>query len=293
MKLFAIRAVMRVFSWIPPRVAEFIAPPVAAVLWYLSPRKRRVTRLNLRAVYPDMNSAQRNKIGRSSMTHYIRGVFEAGMLWYWPLEKVYRFFDEGQGMEYLADAVDNDEGLIVAAPHCGSWEMLNLFLHRYDKAAILYKPSKHSDIDEMLLEKRRRGGAQMVPATGSGIRTMFKLLKTGHKVALLPDQEPTRGDGQFAPFFGVEALTGVLLPRMAQRTGVKVIFAVCERRKGGRYCVHLFNTDKSIYSENMREALTTANRGIEQCINLDTEQYLWAYKRFRNRPDGEKSFYKR
>ena len=46
--------------------------------------------------------------------------------------------------------------------------------------------------------------------------------------ALLPDQEPTGGSGEFAPFFGIEARTGVLLPRMAQRTGAPVIFAVCE-----------------------------------------------------------------
>ena len=293
MKQFLIRALMRVFSWVPPRAAEFIAPPLAAILWYLSPRKRRVTRLNLRAVYPEMDSAQRNRIGRASMTHYVRGVFEAGMLWYWPLEKLYGYFDEVQGMEFLAEMESNKEGLIVAAPHCGSWEMLNLSLHQYAKAAILYKPGRHADIDEMLLEKRNRGGAEMVPATGSGIRKMFKLLKSGYFVALLPDQEPTRGEGQFAPFFGVEALTGVLLPRMAQRTGAKVVFAVCERRKGGRYRVHMFKSEDSIYGENMREALTAVNQGIEKCIEVDSDQYLWAYKRFRNRPEGEKPFYKR
>jgi len=43
----------------------------------------------------------------------------------------------------------------------------------------------------------------------------------------------------------------------------------------------------------MREALTEVNRCIERCIEVDTEQYLWAYKRFRNRPKGEPSFYKR
>ena len=80
---------------------------------------------------------------------------------------------------------------------------------------------------------------------------------------------------------------------MAQRTGAPVVFAVCERRKNGRYCVHLFKTNPSIYSENMREALTEVNRGIEQCIEVDTAQYLWAYKRFRNRPEGEESFYKK
>ena len=81
MKLLAIRAVMRIFSWITPRAAEFIAPMLAAIVWYSVPRLRRVTRLNLKAVYPDMDASQRKKIGRESMTNYVRGIFEAGMLW--------------------------------------------------------------------------------------------------------------------------------------------------------------------------------------------------------------------
>ena len=293
MKLLAIRAVMRLFSWITPRAAKYLAPPLAAVVWYSVPRLRRVTRLNLKAAYPEMDAKQRKKIGRASMTHYVKGIFEAGMLWHWPLERLYGLFDEVQGMEQVDELISLGKGLIVAAPHYGSWEMLNLYLHSKGEAAILYKPSKHPDIDALLTEKRARAGAEMVAATGKGLRRMYQLLKEGYFVALLPDQEPTGGGGQFAPFFGIEALTGVLLPRMAQRTGAPVVFAVCERRKGGRYCVHLFATDPSIYSEDMREALTEVNRRIEQCIEVDREQYLWAYKRFRNRPEGEKSFYKR
>jgi KDO2-lipid IV(A) lauroyltransferase len=293
MKLLAIRAVMRMFSWITPRAAQYLAPPLAAVVWYAVPRLRRVTRLNLRAVYPQMNAQRRKKIARASMTHYVRGIFEAGMLWYWPLERMYALFDEVRGMEQVEELISAGKGLIVAVPHYGSWEMLNLFLHSKGKAAVLYKPSKHPDLDAMLQEKRARAGAEMVPATGQGLRRMYKLLKEGGFVALLPDQEPTGGGGQFAPFFGIEALTGVLLPRMAQRTGAPVVFAVCERRKGGRYQVHLFKSEESIYSGDMREALTAVNHGIEQCIEVDTEQYLWAYKRFRNRPEGERSFYKR
>lgn len=293
MKLFALRLAMRLFSWIPPRLAEFIAPPLAAVLWMASPRKRRVTRLNLRAVYPDMGPKRRRKIGRNSMTHYVRGVFEAGMLWHWPVERVLAYFDEPVGQEALDAAINDGKGLILAAPHSGAWEILNLYLTRYAMGAVLYKPGRLPEIDAALLEKRRRGGSQMVPATPAGLRTLFKLLKAGQSVALLPDQEPTRGEGQFAPFFGVEALTGVLLPRMARRAGVPVFFAVCVRCEKGRYRVHLFKADEAIHSADMRVALTAVNQGIEQCVAVDTEQYLWAYKRFRNRPHGEPPFYKR
>jgi KDO2-lipid IV(A) lauroyltransferase len=293
MKLFLISVAMRVFSWFSPRAAEYFTPLLAALVWYSVPRLRRTTRINLATVYPGLSPEERNKIARASMTNYARGIFEAGMLWHWPLDKVFKLFDEAEGFEFVEEAMALGKGLIVAAPHYGSWEMLNLYLHSKGEAAILYKPSKFPEIDAILTDKRRRGGAEMVPATVTGIRRMFSLLKKGFYVALLPDQEPTGGSGEFAPFFGIEARTGVLLPRMAQRTGAPVIFAVCERRKGGRYCVHLFKPDESIYSENMREALTAANQSIEQCISVNPEQYLWAYKRFRNRPEGEPSLYKR
>ncbi len=292
MKLLAIRMVMRLFSWITPRAAEFIAPPVAAVLWHLSPRKRRVTDRNLRAVYPNLEADQLKKVARASMIHYVRGVFEAGMLWHWRLDRIFSYFDESADLELFREAEQGGKGVILAGGHCGAWELLGLFMQQYLNGAILYKPGRHPDIEAMLLEKRRRGGTKLVPATGAGLRVMFKLLKAGHSVALVPDQEPTLGEGQFAPFYGIETFTGVLLPRLAQRTGAPVLFATCERRKGGRYRVHLFKADEATCSSDMRTALTAVNQGIEQCIEVDTAQNLWAYKRFRHRPPGEQPFYK-
>jgi len=291
-KLLAIKVVMRIFSWITPRAAEFIAPPVAAVLWFLSPRKRRVTRLNLRAAYPDLDSRSRNEIGRASMVHYVRGVFEAGILWHWPLEEVWQCFDEPQGLEHFHAARQAGKGVILAAPHSGSWELLGLYVQQELDYTILYKPGRHADVEELLLEKRRRGGAKLVPANSAGLRVLYRMIKAGGMVGILPDQEPTQGDGEFAPFLGTETLTGVLLPRIAQRTGAAVVFVVCTRRKKGRYCVHYLKADTDISSKDIRVALTALNEGIERTIEVDTRQYLWAYKRFRNRPEGESPFYK-
>lgn len=292
MKMLLISLLMRGFSWITPRVGEVIAPPIAGVLWYLSPRKRRVTRLNLSAVYPNIDAVQLNKIARASMTHYVRGVFEAGMLWHWPLARIFDCFDATQGLEHYRAAQRAGAGVIIAGGHCGSWELAGLYMQQELKGSVLYKPGRHPDFEAMLVQKRSRGGAEFVPTTGAGLRTMFKHLKTGQTVGMVADQEPSLGEGQFAPFYGIETLTGVLLPRMARRTDARVVFVVCERRKKGRYCMHMFKADEAIYSTDKRAAVRAVNHGIEQTIAVDPEQYLWAYKRFRNRPDGKKSFYR-
>jgi KDO2-lipid IV(A) lauroyltransferase len=284
---------MRIFSWLTPAAAEIVAPPLAALLWYLSPRKRRVTRINLRAAFPAMDAGERNRVARASMTHYVRGVLEAGMLWHWPLDRIYKCIDEGQGMDLYLEAARSESGMIFVGLHCGAWELLGLYIQQHLKGATLYKSGRFKGIDEMLVEKRQRGGSQLVPASGAGLRTIFKLLKTGHAITMVPDQEPSLGEGQFAPFYGIETLTAVLLPRMARRTRVPVIFGVCERCKGGRYRVNFFKADESIYDADMRTAVTAVNHGFEQCIDVAVEQYLWAYKRFRSQPGGDRSFYKR
>lgn len=283
---------MRIFSWITPRAAEFIAPPVAAVLWFLSPQKRRVTRLNLRVAYPDMDVKQSNHIARASMVHYVRGVFEAGILWHWPLEKVWACFDEPRGLEHLLAAQQAGRGVIVAVPHSGSWELLSLYSQQHLECTILYKAGRHADIEALLLEKRRRGGANLVPANGAGLRVLYRKIKMGGTIGILPDQEPTRGHGEFAPFFGIETLTGVLLPRIAHRTGAITVFAVCIRCPKGRFRIHYLKADPAVTSPDMRLALTALNEGVERTVEVDSAQYLWAYKRFRNRPDGQRSIYK-
>ena len=293
MKLWFIRVVMRMLSWITPRVSEIVAPPIAFLVWHLSSRLRRVTVINLSIVFPDLDATARYEMARASMVHYVRGVLEAGMLWNWPIDRIFDQFDETVGLELFQQAKTDGRGIILAGVHSGSWELLGLYMQKHFNGSILYKPGKHADIEEMLLEKRRRSGAVLVPASPSGLRTMFARLKRGETVALVPDQEPTLGEGQFAPFYGAEALTGVLLPRMASRFNALVLFAVCTRVKGGRYRVHIFKADENIYDSKKRVAVTAVNRGIEQCINVVPEQNLWAYKRFRNRPEGEQSVYKK
>lgn len=283
---------MRLFSWVTPTSAIWIAPPVAAMLWWLSPRKRRVTRINLKAVYPDLSADERDKIARASMVHYVRGVFEAGMLWHWPIERITQYFDEPVGIQLLEAARKSGKGVVIAVPHSGSWEMLSLHVQHDIDYTILYKPSRFPDLDNLLLSKRRRQGAKLVPATPSGLRAFYKVVKAGNPVGILPDQEPTQGDGVFAPFYGIETLTGVLVPRIVQTTGATVLFAVCLRLDNGRYQPHVLAADEAIYSSDMRTALTALNKGIKNIIELDTTQYLWAYKRFRNRPAGEPKFYK-
>ena len=55
----------------------------------------------------------------------------------------------------------------------------------------------------------------------------------------------------FAPFFGVPALTMVLLSRLARSTGATVLFAFAERLpRGGGFCLHFLEAPPGSPTKN-------------------------------------------
>jgi KDO2-lipid IV(A) lauroyltransferase len=55
--------------------------------------------------------------------------------------------------------------------------------------------------------------------------------------------------------------------------------------------MHFLPADDEIYSPDPETSLTALNRGVERVIEIDPPQYLWAYTRFRTRPEGEPPIY--
>jgi len=199
--------------------------------------------------------------------------------------------DDVEGGDLLRQAIASGRGVLVLAPHFGAWEYLGLYLQTLFDMAILYKPPAHPGLDKALLQMRSRAGGKMLPATVTGLRQLFAHIRAAKVAAMLPDQQPSSGQGQFAPFFGVPALTGVLAPRLVRKTGCTALFFACERLDNGHYCIHVMPADEAICSSDMDAALLAINRGVEKCIAIDPAQYLWSYKRFRSRRDGDPPIY--
>jgi KDO2-lipid IV(A) lauroyltransferase len=109
-------------------------------------------------------------------------------------------------------------------------------------------------------------------------------------VGILPDQQPKGGDGVFAPFFGVEALTMTLLPRLAARTGATVLYAYCERidapGAAPAFALRIEAAPDGIASDDAAEGARALNAGVERIARRDPAQYQWTYKRYKRRPPG-------
>lgn len=286
-----VKLLLWLLSLLPGPAPYAIARRLATLWAWLSPDKRRVARINLRRCYPGMGEAEREKLVHDSFIHYICTVLETGRNWFWDTDRLQALCDGIVNEELLLRELHSGKGLVVLAPHFGAWEYLGMYLQSFPDIAILYKPPGHPGLEKALLAKRERGGANMLAANAAGLRKLYAHVRAGKGAGVLPDQQPSKGQGRFAPFFGIPALTAVLSPRLIKATGCRVLMCVCERLPQGRYRVHMLPADEAVYSEDLDEALAGVNRGVERCIDIDIAQYLWSYRRFRAQPEGEPPFY--
>ena len=258
---------------------------------HLSPTKRHTAERNLERCYPDLNPEERDALVRESFVHYLCSILETGHNWYWPLERLQSRCVGIVNEELIEESLATGRGVVALAPHFGAWEYLGMYLQLLPEIAILYKPPASPKLEKALVEKRRRGGANLIPANASGLRQLYAHIQAGNGAGILPDQQPSGGKGRFVPFFGIPTLTAVLVPRLVQKTQCVVVLIACERLPGGYYRVHFMKADEEVYSSDLDTSLAAVNEGVERCIAIDPAQYLWSYKRFKTRPEGEPAFY--
>ena len=275
---------MGLIALLPLRIAHGLGWLIGYLIIKIPNKQRRNALINIQLCYPDLSGEEAVAFRDRSLLEYGKTYAEIAYLWKRPVKKVLSLVTRTSGLELLERK--DGRGVIVLSPHLGAWEMAGLYLSSLGPTTTLYKPQPLGD--SLVREARARGGAELVPTDQHGIRRLLQALRQGAYLGILPDQEPKADRGSvFAPFFGVPAFTMLLINRLARKTGARVVFLFAERLPRGKgYSLHCLPASKEIDSDNDVEAATALNLGVEQCVRICPQQYVWAYKRFRSRPDG-------
>lgn len=253
-------------------------------------RNRSVAQTNLRLCFPEMEPPQREALLAAHLDQTGQGLTELAWLWRRPAAQLMSLIVEVRGEEVLRDALDRGRGVLLIAPHLGSWELLCQYLAGVHATTVLYREPRDPTLEAILNRGRGRFGVKLVRAGAAGVRELLKRLRAGDIVGILPDQQPKRGQGEFAPFFGIPALTGVLVPRLARRTDSPAVFAFAERLPQG-YRLHFTRGDPRLTDANAVIACSALNAQVEDLVRRAPAQYQWGYKRFSIRPAGEPAVY--
>jgi len=283
---------LRLISIVPLRLLMVAGATLGSLLYRIPNRRIRLARRNIELCFPDLEPVRREILARDSMRSIGQTFLEFGWIWYRKPERIFSLIRNIHGLELFQQACEAGQGVLLAVPHLGSWELIGQYLPSQIESVAMYKRPGNPGVEHVIVRGRQRTGLKLIPADGKGVRKVFQAIRRGHLVIILPDQQPKEGQGQFAPFFGIEALTMVLLSRLAQKTACKVLFAWIERLPGGAgYDLHFSAAPAQISDPDLRISVTALNQGVEQCVRQCPAQYQWSYKRFGIRPDGEPQLY--
>lgn len=292
MRVLFTRLLLRLGWILPLRVSHALGAAAGWLGARVENRPRQLTEINLRVCFPGLDAETHRLLVRRSLAEDGKGFMELGAFWLRRRDRVLAMVREVRGSGHLRDALAAGQGVIVAAPHMGAWELLGLWLSTQAPMATLYRPPHDRGFEALLAGHRGRFGAAQIAADRRGVKRLIQALGRGEIVGILPDQQPNAGQGEFAPFFGIQALTMTLLPRLAQRTGAPVVFAWAERLPRARgFVIHIHEPWRVDPQADATETAAELNRRVESVARQCPEQYQWGYKRFAHRPPGEPKIY--
>jgi KDO2-lipid IV(A) lauroyltransferase len=290
----AILRLLRLAALLPLPVAHALGTAIGLCLYAFPTESRRVARRNLELCFPALTPRERRGLLRRALAETGKGLLEAGALWLWPPHRVLDRVREVVGAAELERALVRGRGVVLLAPHLGCWELAGLYCSTRHPMTILYRPFPTATVDALMRAARERVGARLVPADARGVLALRRALQRGELVGILPDQDPARGAGVFAPFFGVPAHTMTLAGRLLAQSGATALFVFGERLpRGEGFRLHFLAADETVADADREVAASALNQGIERCIARAPAQYLWVYRRFKTRPQGVPSYYPR
>lgn len=267
--------------------ARRVGRGLGALLWRLPNQFRENSRRNVGRCFPELSQQQQAELVRRSLVSTALTIAEAGATFHWTVERLAALEESTEGGDLIAASLAEGRGVLTLGPHVGNWEYLAHCLTRRFGLVSLYRPPRIAELDAYLRGRRERLGARMYPANAGGLRQLARALDRGEVVGILPDQEPLKQHGVFAPFFGTPALTMNLVAGLVRRFEPLVLYGFAQRLDDGRFRVRIVEAPEGLGDRDDLRAATQLNKGVELCVRACPEQYMWSYRRFRTRPPEE------
>ncbi|TXT27151.1 MAG: lipid A biosynthesis lauroyl acyltransferase [Gallionellaceae bacterium] len=235
-------------------------------------------RENLGYAMADRTEQDRCGILKASIAEAGKGVAELPWLWRRPAAEVAASIKACHGWEHVEAARAQGRGIIFLTPHLGCFEVSATYAAQRIPITALYRPPKLVWLEPLIRGGREHGQVSLARTDLSGVRLLFKALKRGEAIGLLPDQVPGKGEGEWAEFFGRPAYTMTLVGRLVESTGAALIMAYAERLpRGAGYVIHLSPLELA----PGQAATAQINAALEKLVRACPKQYLWSYNRYK------------
>ncbi|PZW64450.1 KDO2-lipid IV(A) lauroyltransferase [Pseudomonas sp. URMO17WK12:I1] len=261
------------------------------LMYHTAGSRRRIATRNLELCFPHMPADKRERLLKENFASTGIAFFEMAMSWWWPRHKLARLAHI-EGIEHLQQAQAQGQGVILMAVHFTTLEIGAALLGQVHTIDGMYREHGNPVFDFVQRRGRERHNLDATAIEREDVRAMIKVLRAGRAIWYAPDQDYGRKQSLFAPLFGIQAATVTATTKFA-RLGRAIVLPFTQMRlpDGGGYRLTIHPPLSDFPGESEEADCLRVNQWVEQAIVTCPEQYLWAHRRFKTRPEGEPKLY--
>lgn len=278
------------FSRRPIRFSRFFARILASVInTFRLGKTANVVRLNVEICMSSLSQDQKNQIVRAAIRNELQSYMEFFSIWGSSNSQNIARIRQVHGAEYFHQAITAQKGVVLLAPHFGTWEIMNAWFAQYTSMTIMYKPIKNPEADHFVRLARSREQATLVPTDETGVKQIFKALKKGGTTVILPDHTPKHGI-EMIQYFGLPLASSNLSSKLIQKTKAAAFLVFAIRNETEDFDMFIEPIDSAIYEVSATEGTLIIHKAIEGLIARYPEHGHWSYKRFKANPELRKIY---
>lgn len=290
---FFFDALMGFLAMWPLRWLRVLGHGLGWLLWALARSRRHIVQTNLALCFSEKSAAEIDALTRAHFVNFAQSLLDRSWLWHAPLEKVKSRLT-WVGSDQAFAQLSADQPRIVFAPHFVGLDAggLALTLRASKPVSFIFVPQHSKLMDEWVNRGRQRFGNVKPYFKREGVKQIMTGLRHGEMLHLSPDMDFGPEESIFVPFMGVSAATVPSLSRFARLGRAPVLTLVTRMTKHG-YEMSLSEAWRDFPTEDVEADTLRMNLALETAIRSSPDQYYWVHKRFKTRPEGEASVYKK
>lgn len=280
-----------ILTLLPLPLALRFGKGMGRLFYYLDRRHREITKQNLRvSLEKGLSDAELARIAISCFENLGLSLTEMVRAEKMAVSEIMKNITI-EGMEHYKDAIRQGKGVVLLGAHFGSWELLGIIISIIFQKGYVVARKLDNPFVERKLGRIRSSKGNLTLNKNDAFWEMIRLLKKGEIVGVLMDQNVSRREGVFVPFFGQPACTNKGLAMILLKTGTPAVPIFMVRRPDGTHRVEIKPAVSLIHTGNLksdiRENTAQITRSIEDMVRKHPEQWFWMHRRWKTKEEGQ------
>ena len=213
-----------IVRFLPEKIAYSLFDKIAHHFVKKNGKSVKRLRRNLSQVDSSITAAQLDLLVEKAMSSYMRYWCDTFRSPDWSAESI-RNRVTCTNEEFLTGPMQRGEGVIVALPHAGNWDLAGAYFTAMGLELVtVAERLKPEALFERFLEHRQALGMEVLPLDSRAMGTLIQRARAGKLIALVADRDLS-SSGVRVQFFGAEARMPAGPALIAIRTGVPLVTA--------------------------------------------------------------------